>query len=145
MPTTQPDLIELATDWDNALLVADRYTGPGGAPKGDAYFTEQGKRVLAAMLLIANKEGHGYGWIDELLGQRDYMVIGLAVADLRKRRVAIDSVPLRVLDNVHFSAKDERSAIYSIAYLMFTKALQPRSALPPGLFDDGSPASQPEA
>ena len=27
---SKPDLIELSTDWDTALRVADRYTGLGG-------------------------------------------------------------------------------------------------------------------
>jgi hypothetical protein len=65
----KPDLIELSTDWDSALLVADRYTGTGGG--SDGFFTEHGKRILAAMLLIANKEGYACGWIDDVLGQQD--------------------------------------------------------------------------
>ena len=58
----KPDLIELSTDWDNALLVADRYTG-----FDDGYVIEQSKRALAAMLLIANKEGRDYGWLSRVL------------------------------------------------------------------------------
>lgn len=63
----KPDLIELSTDWNTALVVADRYGGLGGGSEADRYFTEQGKRVLAAVLLIANKRGEGYRWVDEAL------------------------------------------------------------------------------
>jgi hypothetical protein len=58
----EPDLIELSTDWESALLVADRYTG-----LNDSYVMEQAKRLLAALLLIANNEGRDYGWSAMLL------------------------------------------------------------------------------
>src|SRR3954447_13051239 len=54
-PMAKPDLIELSTDWDRAVLVADRYTG-----LNDGYIMEQAKQLLAALLLIANKEGRDY-------------------------------------------------------------------------------------
>jgi hypothetical protein len=127
---TKPDLIELSTDWDTALLVADRYTGTGGGPNSDAFFIEQGKRVLAAMLLIANKEGYGYGWIDEVLGERDLHRIKDEIERNRESSASY-GLPVRMLSNALWSTDRERSGILSTAYLMFSKALQPRSALDP--------------
>jgi hypothetical protein len=58
----KPDLIELSTDWDSALLVAGRYTG-----LGDSYLIHESKEVLAALLLIANKQGRDYRWVGDAL------------------------------------------------------------------------------
>jgi hypothetical protein len=135
MPTTQPDLIELSTDWDTALLVADRYTGTGRDSRGDTYFAEQGKRVFAAMLVVANKEGLGYGWIDKVLGEHNDSEIYTALRRVQQSATTDVGFPLRVLTKALWTAVNERSGIYSAACLMFTKALQPRSALPPGLLD----------
>jgi hypothetical protein len=63
----KPDLIELSTDRKNALLVADRYTGVGGGSEMAAFHTHHAGHLLAALLLIANKEGYGYGWISAAL------------------------------------------------------------------------------
>jgi hypothetical protein len=41
--------------------------------------------------------------------------------------------PVRHLTNALWSTERERSGIFSTAYLMFTKALQPRSAFDPDL------------
>jgi hypothetical protein len=62
---SKPDLIELSTDWDTALRVADRYTGLGCG--GDEYLLEQGARLLAGVLAIANQAGKGYRWISDIL------------------------------------------------------------------------------
>ena len=69
---SKPDLIELSTDWDTALRVADRYTGLGGERADDQNFLEQGARLLAAILVIANQEGKSYRWVGDLLEDSDH-------------------------------------------------------------------------
>jgi len=128
--------LELSTDWDTALLVADRYSGPGDG----GYFGEQAKRVLAAMLLIANRKGLGYGWINEVLGASLYTDVNTA---LERMEVTDVEFPLRVLMKALWSAERECSAIYSTAYLMFNKALQPRSTLDPDLLAAPPPPRMP--
>jgi hypothetical protein len=72
---SKPDLIELSTDWDTALRVADRYTGLGGERGDDEKFLEQGARLLAGVLVIANHEGKGYRWLGDVLEDPDYLDI----------------------------------------------------------------------
>ena len=84
------------------------------------------------MLLIANKEGYGYGWIDEVLGERDLRRIKDEV-DRHRESSAAYGLPVRQLNATLWSAHSERTRIISAAYLMFTKALQPRSAIDPDL------------
>lgn len=108
----KPDLIELSTDWDTALLVADRYTGASGESGG--FFTEHGKRVLAALLLIANKEGHGYGWIDDVLGERNNHRIKHEI-DRHRKSSADYGLPVRHLSHALWATERECSGIFSTA------------------------------
>ena len=129
---TKPDLIELSTDWDTALRVADRYTGLGGERGDDEKFLEQGARLLAGVLVIANREGKGYRWVGDVLEDSDYADIkaiieepsaDLAVAVQHLREIVSTEVPTR-------------SRIFFIAYSLFSKALQPRSVLDPDIDED---------
>ena len=72
---SKPDLIELSTDWDTALRVADRYTGLGGQRGDDENFLEQGARLLAGVLVIAHRKGKGYRWMGDVLEDSDYAAI----------------------------------------------------------------------
>ena len=61
---------------------------------------------------------------------------GLAV-DGRRESSADYGLPVRQLSHALWGTERECSGIFSTAYLMFTKALQPRSALDPDLFGGG--------
>jgi hypothetical protein len=117
-PVAKPDLIELSTDWDNALLVADRYTG-----LDDNHVIEQSKRTLAALLLIANKEGRDYGWVSDAL--LDYKFVLAAIQNGGQPDTA---VAVEVLRGDFLRGPRQRGDICSRAYVLFLKALQPRSA-----------------
>jgi hypothetical protein len=123
-----PDLIEAATDWDNALAVADRYTGIGSGGVHGGYFLQQGKCVLAAALLIANKRGKGYGWIRHHLADQD-------VADLIDGECQGYETAVQYLHSVTMTPDRERSGCFSTAYVLLSKALQPQSLLDPDLFN----------
>jgi hypothetical protein len=125
---TRPDLIELSADWDSALLVADRYTGIGSSRNDDKYFVEQGKQILAAVLFLANKQGLGYEWVHETLGGMNYEQIRDLTEHLRNES-SFYVYPVAHVENVLGRREPERSAIFSSAYVMFKKALQPGSAM----------------
>jgi hypothetical protein len=128
---SKPDLIELSTDWDTALRVADRYTGLGGERGDDEKFLEQGARLLAGVLVIANQEGKGYRWLGDVLEHPDYLDIDVVEESTAELEVA--GQHLRELVSTDVPA---RSRIFSTAYSLFSKALQPRSVLDPDIDED---------
>ena len=129
---SKPDLIELSTDWDTALRVADRYTGLGGERGDDETFLEQGARLLAGVLVIANQQGKGYRWVADVLDNFDHAdtkaIIEEPSADLE--------VPVQHLRELVSTDVPTRSRIFSTAYILFSKALQPRSVLDPEIDED---------
>ena len=129
---SKPDLIELSTDWDTALRVADRYTGLGGEADDDKYFLEQGARLLAGVLVIANQEGKGYRWVGDILEDTDYADIK-AVIDEPTPDVEVAVEHLREIVSTEMVT---RSQIFSTAYSLFAKAMQPRSVLDPDIDED---------
>jgi hypothetical protein len=126
------DLIELSTNWDTALRVADRYTGLGGEGGDDRYFLDQGARLLAGVLVIANQEGKGYRWVGDVLEDSDYADIK-AIIEEPTADVEVAVQHLRELVSTDVPA---RSRIFSTAYSLFSKALQPRSVLDPDVDED---------
>jgi hypothetical protein len=129
---SKPDLIELSTDWDTALRVADRYTGLGGERGDDEKFLEQGARLLAGVLVIANQEGKGYRWLGDVLEDPDHLDID-AIIEESTAELAVAGQHLRELVSTDVPA---RSRIFSTAYSLFSKALQPRSVLDPDIDED---------
>jgi hypothetical protein len=129
---SKPDLIELSTDWDTALRVADRYTGLGGERDNDEYFLEQGARLLAGVLVIANQEGKGYRWVGDVLEDPDHADIE-AIMEEPTADVEVAVQHLRELVSTELTT---RSRIFSTAYSLFSKALQPRSVLDPDIDED---------
>jgi hypothetical protein len=129
---SKPDLIELSTDWDTALRVADRYTGLGGERGDDEKFLEQGARLLAGVLVIANQEGKGYRWLGDVLEDPDYLDIE-AIIEESTAELEVAGQHLRELVSTDVPA---RSRIFSTAYSLFSKALQPRSVLDPDIDED---------
>ena len=129
---SKPDLIELSTDWATALRVADRYTGLGGEADDDEDFLEQGAQLLAGVLVIANQEGKGYRWVGDVLEDSDYAdikaIIEEPTADLE--------VPVQHLRELVSTEMQTRSRIFSTAYSLFSKAMQPRSVLDPDIDED---------
>ena len=122
---SKPDLIELSTDWDTALRVADRYTGLGGERADDQNFLEQGARLLAAVLVIANQEGKSYRWVGDLLEDSDHADIKAIIEEPS----ADPEVPLQHLREIVSTDVPTRSRIFFTAYSLSSKALQPRSVL----------------
>ena len=124
---SNPDLIELSTDWDTALGVADRYTGIGG--ERDEHFLEQGARLLAGVLVIANQEGKGYRWVGDVLEDSNHAdikaIIGESNADLE--------VAIQHLREIVSMDVPTLSRTFFTAYSLFLKALQPRSVLDPDI------------
>jgi hypothetical protein len=129
---SKPDLIELSTDWDTALRVADRYTGLGGERADDPNFLEQGARLLAAVLVIANQEGKSYRWVGDLLEDSDHADIKAIIEEWS----ADPEVPLQHLREIVSTDVPTRSRIFFTAYSLFSKALQPRSVLDPDIDED---------
>jgi hypothetical protein len=129
---SKPDLIELSTDWDTALRVADRYTGLGGERANDQNFLEQGARLLAAVLVIANQEGKSYRWVGDLLEDSDHADIKAIIEEPS----ADPEVPLQHLREIVSTDVPTRSRIFFTAYSLFSKALQPRSVLDPDIDED---------
>jgi hypothetical protein len=129
---SKPDLIELSTDWDTALRVADRYTGLGGERDNDEHFLEQGARLLAGVLVIANQEGKGYRWVGDVLEDPDYVDIE-AIMEEPTADVEVAVQHLRELVSTELTT---RSRIFSTAYSLFSKGLQPRSVLDPDIDED---------
>jgi hypothetical protein len=129
---SKPDLIELSTDWDTALRVADRYTGLGGERGDDEKFLEQGARLLAGVLVIANHEGKGHRWLGDVLEDPDYLDIE-AIIEKSTAELEVAGQHLRELVSTDVPA---RSRIFSTAYSLFSKALQPRSVLDPDIDED---------
>jgi hypothetical protein len=125
----KPDLIELSTDWKTALLVADRYTGVGGGSDTNAYFAERAKTVLASVLLIANKQAKGYGWVASVLADGDDKQL-LEITEGRNDALGL---PFQHLRDILPADYRQSSSIVSTAYLMLSKALQPRSVLDPSI------------
>jgi hypothetical protein len=119
---TKPDLIELSADWDDALLVADRYTG-----LSNSYIMEQAKKLLAAVLLIANKEGRDYGWVSGALQAQ------LVILERIQRHNVLGPEPdiavaADALNDIWDHDEREKSDIFATAYVLFSKAIEPRSA-----------------
>lgn len=114
----KPDLIDASTDWDSALLVADRYTGSSGD-----YFTQQGKRLLAAFLLMANKERFDLSWIERHLSERKFHEL----RPLIEEHADPSSPEIRQLYSVLMTNERTRADIFAMAHLFLSKALQPRS------------------
>ena len=129
---SKPDLIGLSTDWDTALRVADRYTGLGGERDDDEYFLEQGARLLAGVLVIANREGKGYRWVGDVLEDSDYADIKAIIEEPSDDL----EVPVQHLRELVSTEVPTRSLIFSTAYSLFSKALQPRSVLDPDIDED---------
>jgi hypothetical protein len=129
---SKPDLIELSTDWDTALRVADRYTGLGGEADDDEYFLEQGARLLAGVLVIANQEGKGYRWVGDVREDTDYVDIK-AIIDEPSADLEVAVEHLREIVSTEIQT---RSRILSTAYSLFSKAMQPRSVLDPDIDED---------
>ena len=129
---SKPDLIELSTDWDTALRVADRYTGLGGERGDDEKLLEQGARLLAGVLVIANHERKGYRWIGDVLEDPDYLDIE-AIIEESTAELEVAGQHLRELASTDVPA---RSRIFSTAYSLLSKALQPRSVLDPDIDED---------
>jgi len=129
---SKPDLIELSTDWDTALRVADRYTGLGGERADDQNFLEQGARLLAAVLVIANQEGKSYRWVGDLLEDSDHADIKAIIEEPS----ADPEVPLQHLREIVSTDVPTRSRIFFTAYSLSSKALQPRSVLDPDIDED---------
>jgi hypothetical protein len=121
---TTPDLIELSTDWDTALLVADRYTG-----LDERYIIEQARQLLAALLLIANKKGHGYEWVTSaLVADLHPHVLGLIQRHNVLGPEPDIAVAVETLQDIWDHDHREKSDIFSMAYVLFMKAIEPRSA-----------------
>jgi hypothetical protein len=129
---SKPDLIELSTDWDTALRVADRYTGLGGERADDQNFLEQGARLLAAILVIANQEGKSYRWVGDLLEDSDHADIKAIIEEPS----GDPEVPLQHLREIVSTDVPTRSRIPFTAYSLFSKALQPRSVRDPDIDED---------
>jgi hypothetical protein len=112
--------------------VADRYTGLGGERGDDKYFLEQGARLLAGVLVIANQEGKGYRWVGDVLEDPDHAdikaIIEESSADLE--------APVPHLREIVSTDVPARTRIFFTAYSLFSKALQPRSVLDPDI-DEG--------
>jgi hypothetical protein len=128
----KPDLIELSTDWDTALRVADRYTGLGGERADDENFLEHGARLLAGVLVIGNREGKGYRWVSDVLEDSDYADIK-AIIEQPSTDVEVAVQHLRELVSTEMPT---RSRIFFTAYSLFSKALQPRSVLDSDIDED---------
>jgi hypothetical protein len=112
--------------------VADRYTGLGDERGDDRYFLEQGVRLLAGVLGIANQQGNGYRWVGDVLDDSDYADIK-AIIDEPSAEL---EVPVQHLREIVSTKVPTRSRIFSTAYSLFSKALQPRSVLDPDLDED---------
>jgi len=121
----KPDLIELSTDWDRAVLVADRYTG-----LNDGYIMEQAKQLLAALLLIANKEGRDYESVSAAL-QNQWHILEPIQRELWDRPKPETAVAVEVLRGTWGRDGGERGDIFATAYVLFLKAVEPRSAFDP--------------
>jgi hypothetical protein len=128
----KPDLIELSTDWDTAPRVADRYTGLGGESGEDKDFLEQEAQLLAGVLVIANQEGRGYRWVADVLEDPDYLDIKAIIEEPS----AVVEVAVQHLRKLVSADVRTRTRIFSIAYSLFSKALQPRSVLDPDIDED---------
>ena len=126
------DLIELSSDWDTALRVADRYTGLRGGSGEDGNNLEQGARLLAGVLVIANQEGKGYRWIGDVLQDPDYLDMK-AVIEEPSAAVEVAVQHLRELLSTDVQT---RTGIFSTAYSLLSKALQPRSVLDPDIDEE---------
>jgi hypothetical protein len=129
---SKPDLIELSTDWDTALRVADRYTGLGGERGDDENFLEQGARLLAGVLVIANRKRKGYRWVGDVLEDSDYADIKAIIEEPNDDL----EVPVEHLRELVSTEVPTRSRIFSTAFSLFSKALQPRSVLDPDIDED---------
>jgi len=129
---SKPDLIGLSTDWDTALRVADRYTGLGGELGDDESFLEQGARLLAGVLVIANRKGKGYRWVGDVLEDSDYADIKAIIEEPSDDL----EVPVEHLRELVSTEVPTRSRIFSTAFSLFSKALQPRSVLDPDIDED---------
>jgi hypothetical protein len=129
---SKPDLIELSTDWDTALRVADRYTGLGGERGDDENFLEQGARLLAGVLVIANRKRKGYRWVGDVLEDSDYADIKGIIEEPNDDL----EVPVEHLRELVSTEVPTRSRIFSTAFSLFSKALQPRSVLDPDIDED---------
>jgi hypothetical protein len=129
-PVANPDLIELSTDWDTALLVADRYTG-----LDDSDIMEQAKQLLAALLLIANKEGRDYGWVSNALLDFRFVLEPIERA-LRDGAQPPPAVAVEVLQDTFRRHERVRDDIFSRAYALLLKALEPHSAFDLDVFPD---------
>jgi hypothetical protein len=119
---SKPDLIELSTDWDTAVLVADRYTG-----LNDGYIMEHAKQLLAAVLLIANKEGRDYASVNAAL-QNQWRILEPIQRQVRDGPKPETAVAVEVLRGIWGRDDGERGDISATAYVLFLKAVEPRSA-----------------
>jgi hypothetical protein len=128
----KPDLIELSSDWDTALLVAQRYTGINAKSNLGEYGTVLAKSVLAAVLLIANKQDRGYGWVRDVLLGGEYKALEVFVEE---QDGIFAGSPLEHLKGVMRFGEETRSAIFSDAYAMFSRALLPLDARDPNIDD----------
>ena len=122
----KPDLIELSTDWNTALVVADRYSGLGGGSEADRYFTEQGKRVLAAVLLIANKRGEDYRWVDEAF-RDDQLMSEIIQGDNQPATASA----IWVLQSLFWGDERQRADIFSLPTSCLRRPSSPTHTLIP--------------
>ena len=104
----------------------------GGERDDDEYFLEQGARLLAGVLVIANREGKGYRWVGDVLEDSDYADIKAIIEEPSDDL----EVPVQHLRELVSTEVPTRSLIFSTAYSLFSKALQPRSVLDPDIDED---------
>ena len=104
----------------------------GGDRDDDEYFLEQGARLLAGVLVIANQQGKGYRWVGDVLEDSDYADIKAIIEEPSDDL----EVPVQHLRELVSTEVPTRSLIFSTAYSLFSKALQPRSVLDPDIDED---------
>jgi hypothetical protein len=110
----------------------EQRSGLGGERGDDENFFEQRARLLAGVLVIANRKGKGYRWVGDVLEDSDYAAIKAIIEEPSDDL----EVPVEHLRELVSTEVPTRSRIFSTAFSLFSKALQPRSVLDPDIDED---------